>query len=93
MKICMIAPKNFPVPALKGGAVETLITDFIDENEIHKKANVDVITIYNKDAIEESKKYKYTNFKCFKFRTGILFNILDFFNKIEFVFLKKLLTN
>ena len=79
MKICFIAPKNFPVPALKGGAVETLITDFIDENEKSKKVDVDVITIYDKEAFAQSKKYCNTNFLTFKFVTGFLFKILDFF--------------
>ena len=36
-KICMIAPKNLPLPAVKWGSIETLITNVIDENEIEKK--------------------------------------------------------
>lgn len=79
MKICFIAPKNFPVPALKGGAVETLITDFIDENEKYKKNTVDVITIYDKAALTQKEKYSFTNFITFKFTTGTFFRILSNF--------------
>lgn len=79
MKICVITPKNFPVPALKGGAVETLITNFIDENEKKQKVDVDVITIYDKNAIALREKYLHTNFVTFKFATGILFEILNCF--------------
>ena len=51
MKICVISPKGFPVPAIKGGAVETLITNFIDENEVQKKVFVDLVTIKEKSLI------------------------------------------
>ena len=29
-KICLIIPNVFPVPAVKGGACEQLVTDFIN---------------------------------------------------------------
>ena len=90
MKICFITPKNFPVPALKGGAVETLINDFIDENEVYKQMDVDVISIYDKDAFAESKKYKYTKFNYFRIRTGFLFKFLDLFG-FNNVFMKKII--
>lgn len=57
MKIAIIAPKGLPVPAVKGGAVETLIDVINKQNEIEKKLDIDVYTIFDKDAIEESKRY------------------------------------
>ena len=33
MNICLIMPNVFPVPATKGGATETLITNLLNENE------------------------------------------------------------
>ena len=32
-KICIICVSGFPVPAVKGGAIETLVQELIDENE------------------------------------------------------------
>ena len=61
MKICVISPKGFPVPAIKGGAVETLITNFIDENEVQKKVFVDLVTIKEKSLNEIKEKYKGKN--------------------------------
>ena len=45
-KICMIIPKNLPLPATKGGAIETLITNVINENEMEKKIELSKYKIY-----------------------------------------------
>ena len=57
-KICIILPEEFPVPATKGGAVETLVNSIIDENEKEKKIEITCVTRYEKKAYEKSKKYK-----------------------------------
>lgn len=62
LKICLIVPKGLPVPNVKGGAIETLVTDLINQNEIEKKIDITVCSIYNKEAYNLSKKYKMTNF-------------------------------
>lgn len=62
MKIAIIAPQGLPVPAVKGGAIETLIDVIIKENEIENKLDIDIYTIFDKEAIEESKKYKNSKF-------------------------------
>lgn len=62
MKIAIIGPSGLPVPAVKGGAIETLIDVIINENEKKSKLDIDIYTIYDKEAIEASKKYKNTNF-------------------------------
>lgn len=62
MKIAIIGPQGLPVPAVKGGAIETLIDVIIKENEKKNKLDIDVYTIFDKDAIEESKKYKNSKF-------------------------------
>ena len=38
-----------PVPATKGGAVETLVQNLIDENEIIKNNKFTVLSIYDKN--------------------------------------------
>lgn len=62
MKIAIIGPQGLPVPAVKGGAIETLIDVIIEENENEKNLKIDVYTIYDKQAIEASMNYKKTKF-------------------------------
>ena len=57
MKIAIIGPQGLPVPAIKGGAIETLIDVITKENEKEKKLDIDVYTIFDKDAVKESSKY------------------------------------
>ena len=68
-KVCLILPKGLPLPNVKGGAIETLVTALINQNEIHKKVELTVVSIYDKEAIKESKKYKHTSFIYIKQNT------------------------
>ena len=61
-KICMIIPKNLPLPATKGGAIETLITNVINENEMEKKIDLTVVSVYDPEAYKRSKNYQNTKF-------------------------------
>lgn len=63
--ICIILPTKLPVPTVLGGAVESLVEKVIDENEKNYQYNFTVITIFNKEAYELSKKYKHTRFLTF----------------------------
>ena len=69
MKIAFITSGLLPIPASKGGAIETLLDSFIKENESNNK-NIEIVvySIYDKDAKKMSKdlnykkaKYKYIN--------------------------------
>lgn len=62
MNIVLIMPNVFPVPATKGGAVETLATNLLLENEKEGKINFTCISVYEEEAVKLSKSYKYTNF-------------------------------
>ena len=42
MKVAFINSSNLPVPATLGGAVENMLTHFIDENEEQKRLEVTV---------------------------------------------------
>ena len=46
MKILIISPADLPIPATKGGAIETLVTYVLNENEEKNKLDIDVITPY-----------------------------------------------
>ena len=61
-KICIIAPDTFPVPAVKGGAVETVINNIIDENEKYKKLDIVCLSVYDKIAYKKSSDYRNTKF-------------------------------
>lgn len=59
-KIFIALPPVFPVPAVGGGAVETLVEMLIEENEKHPKFYFTIFSTYNKEAQTKSLKYKYT---------------------------------
>ena len=66
LRVCLILPKGLPVPNTKGGAIESLVTDLINQNEIEKKLYITVYSVYDEKAVEESKKYKMTKCKFIK---------------------------
>lgn len=47
MKICIISPFNLPIPATAGGAIETIIDQLIEQNEIKKRIKIDCYSISN----------------------------------------------
>lgn len=63
MKILMITPGRLPSPAVKGGAVETLVDLLLDYNEYSKKNEICVVSVYDSRAEEKGQEYKYTDFK------------------------------
>lgn len=75
MNLAVVTSGFLPIPATKGGAVENLVVNLINENE--KKHNLDftIFSIYDEKAIEESKKYKYAKFIFLKVNS--LAKILD----------------
>lgn len=62
MKLLIVSACGKTIPVTKGGAVATLIESIIIQNEKNKEFDLTVIAIYDKEAIENSKKYKNTNF-------------------------------
>jgi spore coat protein SA len=66
-KICFVTNGAYPVPDMRGGAIEHLLTLFISENEKFRLFDVTIITMSDKNAILKQGKYKYTDFvniKC-----------------------------
>ena len=86
MKIAVITSGFLPVPATKGGAVENLIVNLLNENEKHKNFNSHVYSVYEEKAINESKKYEEAEFEFIK--PNIFVKILD---KITFWIAKNIL--
>ena len=59
MKIAIISPGKLPIPAVLGGAIETLTTHLINENE--RQNSLFNFTIYNQTIINEEVSDKYKN--------------------------------
>lgn len=77
MRICLISPFFLPVPAVKGGAVENLITDLINQNELKRKMVIDVITIKDNCALNKQSIYKFTNFVNVSINDNFFMNFID----------------
>lgn len=63
-KIIIVNNGSLPLPAVRGGAVETLIELLMKENEKRKKFLFEVYSIHDEKALEAAKQYSYTSF-CF----------------------------
>lgn len=59
-------PFGKPVPAVKGGAVATLVEYLIAQNEVEQCLNLNVFSVYDSEAVLEAKKYSATNFSFLK---------------------------
>lgn len=97
-RINIILPPSLPFPPIKGGAVETLLDLFIDENEKYNKYRIKVFSIYDSEAERESKKNvntevcyikvtknTYKRYRLCKFIQkvcGVRLNFLDEYNRL-----------
>lgn len=61
IKIAFISTPNLPIPAINGGAIETLVTALVDQNEKKKCFDITIYTYENKDLSKVSGLYTYTN--------------------------------
>lgn len=73
-KIIIVNNGTLPLPAVKGGAVETLIDLLVDENEKKGCFHFDVYSILDDKAISASRKYKYSTFHFVK-TIGLKFKV------------------
>lgn len=74
--VAIITSGFLPVPATKGGAVENLIMNTINENEKYDKINFTVFSIYDYEAENKSLCYNNTFFKFYK--CPKIINFLDY---------------
>lgn len=86
MKLAVITSGFLPVPASKGGAVETLLMNLLLENERKADLEFNIFSIYDEKAIEDSKKYEKANFIFIKPP-----KILEKIDKIVFLIAKNIL--
>ncbi len=83
MKIAILTSGLLPVPATSGGAIETLIDGFVNENEMEKKCKIDIYSIPTKFSKKKETNYIFINneipsffIKCINkiFKTNIPIN-------------------
>lgn len=63
IKVLIVTPCGLPIPAVKGGAVLTLMESIIKENEINNAIELHMVGVYDEQAERVSKKYKNTQFQ------------------------------
>ena len=76
MKVLIITPGGMPVPAVEGGAVQTLIDELIDVNQSQEAIDFTIIGPYNLKA-KMIAENKYFNNKFIWFKSPKIINILD----------------
>lgn len=89
-KICIIIPYQYPVPAVCGGAVETLVQFLIEENEKDPSFIFTVLGTYDRRLEDTDVSYRYTKFvyyeKC-KYIDGVWWFVFRAIKKILHVYI------
>lgn len=62
VRILLITANATPIPAVKGGATETMMTHLIDVNEVHKDFVFRIINPYDEEAERAGSNYKMASF-------------------------------
>lgn len=83
----IIAPSNLPIPAIKGGGIEQLIQNLIDENEKHKTICFSIISQFDRESIKRQKKYRRSIF--YNINPNFFYKIYNFFARFYFLVIKK----
>ncbi|MGN1164809.1 MAG: glycosyltransferase family 4 protein [Lachnospiraceae bacterium] len=61
-RVCIITIGEYPIPDVKGGAVERLITMIAEDNEQNPRFEFTILTCKNNEAIEHQKRFCHTKF-------------------------------
>lgn len=87
-KIFLFSPIVLPIPAIGGGAIETLLTSLIDQNEIEQRVEFVLISKYDKQL--ENVSYNHT--KIYFFDDYDIHNNKEYFHNLykKYCFYKKI---
>ena len=66
---------GFPVPAVKGGATETLVEHLIKQNQKKQLVDMEIVSFYDKDAVKAAEQY--TNCQFHWIRIPVVVKMLD----------------
>ena len=81
INIAIVAPNILPIPAVKGGAIETLMENLIKQNEIFNEIDLTIYTIFDSEAKKKSLQYKNTDF-IFINEKKINARVYNFFRRV-----------
>lgn len=80
-KIAFVFPDLLPMPAVKGGATETLIQLLIDANEKRQECVFHIYCMYDAQAEQAAKDYRFTKFFYIRKQD-------DFWGKLRFLWFR-----
>lgn len=60
--ICIVSAGIYPIPDVKGGAVERLMTMIAEDNEVNQRFHITILTCKNNEAIVKQQNFKNTRF-------------------------------
>lgn len=80
-RIVFIPCGVLPIPAVRGGAVENLVQQLLDQNELYGEYEFIMYSPYDEKAVKKSYTYKYTSF-VFIPLTGILCKVQSVFYRL-----------
>lgn len=66
-KIAVIAPGKLPLPCIRGGAIETLFTHLLNENERRGYLQFEVFCYGDEESIQAARQYSNSSFFIFKY--------------------------
>lgn len=75
MKVAIVTAGTLPVPAVKGGAVETLVENLAKENEKYCRIELVIISVFDHEAETQAHNYPHTRFIFL--RPGLFIEALD----------------
>lgn len=76
-KIALVIDPRFPVPSVNGGAVEELLTILAEQNEIYKRAHLEIYCLYDKRAKEISNEWKFCKMRYYSSHP-LFYRLIDF---------------
>ena len=62
-RVAIVTNGAFPVPAVRGGAVEALVEMLLKENCIYREADITLFSIYDELALKAGVKYPFVRFR------------------------------
>ena len=76
-KIALVLPEAGPVPAVRGGAIEELLTILVEQNEIEHRVQFMVFCADNEQARAIAEKYKYSKIIYLPQKSRIVSSLLN----------------
>ena len=76
-KIALVIDPRFPVPSVNGGAVEELLTILAEQNEIYKRAHLEIYCLYDKKAKKISNEWNFCKMRYYSSHP-LFYRLIDF---------------